>query len=255
MRVLNCLGLILCVASVFAEEKAEEPKDSASPKVYVDISEAAQEDAVSFDGIRGLLGLSLTLQNFEASVDDAKNFTKNNMNLFGLCIGAEYAKTFRKGFLIAVDVYMDAVAKSSKDGSWGDLNLEYENRRGAAWSGEKTATLKRSAISPMLALKCGYLMPAYKSMAFVKLGVSNVSGSYRYEVDGSTVCDADFSVFTPSVGIGIERKINKKWGAFLEANLAIKKNTKIKRDGAEHNVKIGRVDIRLMASYAISNNK
>ncbi|MDR1982809.1 MAG: hypothetical protein LBQ08_03370, partial [Holosporaceae bacterium] len=100
MRTPGWFCLALCAfASAVSGESSDEPKvlggesaqESADggPSVYADISQSAREDAVSFDGIRGLLGLLLAMQKFEASVGSSKNFTNNSIDKFGLYFGME----------------------------------------------------------------------------------------------------------------------------------------------------------------------
>jgi hypothetical protein len=248
MRALVCFCLALGVLNVLAEE---ENKDvGLEPKIYADISKSAQEDAVSFGGIRGLVGIGAAFQNIDASVGDGGAFTKNNVNSFGLCLGLEYAKAFRKGFLIAVDVGLETSKKIEKENNWKELNGEYAIQRGKDGIGK----LKKDAISPMAALKFGYLLPTHESMVFAKLGVSQIGGSYCYKENGLE-SSADFKVYIPSVGVGIERKINKKLGASLEADLSIKRNFKSSLGGFDHNTRISRFDLRLIAAYSVSKDK
>ncbi|MDR0632449.1 MAG: hypothetical protein LBF54_04425 [Holosporaceae bacterium] len=239
----------LCVFGVLAEKSDNDA--SSDPTVYVDISKSAREDAVSFGGARGLFGADLAFQDFDASVGNASNSTKNNVNLLGVCLGMEYAKAFRKGFLVAVDVGMDVSKKAKKDGSWSALNSEYETQRGVAHPGSRTGKLDSDTVSLNVAVKGGYLLPTYNSMMFLKLGVSKVGGTYSYKQGNNKVCDVKVSAYVPSLGLGIERKINKKWGASLEANLSLKKTSKKNCDNVEHKVKIGRTDIKLMAIYSV----
>ncbi|MDR0678429.1 MAG: hypothetical protein LBF44_02740 [Holosporaceae bacterium] len=262
MRTSRCFCLALCVfasvvfqeTKVFGAESSQEnsPKE---PNVYVDISQSARENAVSFDGIRGLLGLFFTMQNFEASIGNSKNFTGNNMNQFGLYFGMEYSKSFRKGFLIAVNMETDISKKKKKEGSWKDLNDEYNIQRGQVYLGEKTGKLESDAICPGVALKCGYILPKYESVIFLKLGISKVNGKYYYNSSGAEVCNVNVNTYVPSLGLGVERKINRKWGAAIEANLPIKRSTKNIQDNVEHKMKVGRKDLRLMAIYSISQGK
>ncbi|MDR2158388.1 MAG: hypothetical protein LBO02_03675 [Holosporaceae bacterium] len=249
MKVVSCFCFALCVSSALAEDAG------ATPKIYSDISESAQEDAVSFDGIRGFLGLNFLSQRFDASVGNSNNFTENKMNLFGLCLGMEYAKAFRKGFLVAIDVGVDVSKKNKKEGNWSALNEQFEAQQGPFHWGNRTGRFEKDLICPRVALRGGYLIPSYKSMIFVKLGICRISGVYLYEVNGVKVCNVDVGVYVPSLGLGIERKINRKWGASLEANWSMKKVSKGVYDMSEHKIKVGNRDIRLMGIYSISHDK
>jgi hypothetical protein len=223
------------------------------PKVYVDISKSAQEDAISFDGVRGILGLNLLSSGFDASIGNSENFTENRMNLLGLCLGMEYARAFRKGFLLAVDVTVDISKKSKKEGNWEILNKEYEAQRGRFHLGNRTGKFEKDLLSFQVALRGGYLIPSYKSMIFMKLGIGKMGGNYLYKVDNVDVCDIHVNAYVPSLGLGVERKINRKWGVSLEANWFMKKTVTGIYDNCNHRTKIGNRNIRLMGIYSIQD--
>ncbi|MDR3187472.1 MAG: hypothetical protein LBT63_03540 [Holosporaceae bacterium] len=250
MRLLGCFCFALCLFRCHADDEGK-----VESKVYADISETAQNAAVSFGGIRGLLGISMLFQKFGASIENSGNFTEKSMNIFGASAAMEYAKEFRHGFLVAVDIGADISPKSKKEGDWNTVNREYESQRGAVYPGTRSGKFETDAFSPNIALKGGYLLPTYKSVIFVKIGVSQVSGVYYYKRDGAKVCDVGVKAFVPSIAFGGERKINNKWGASLEVGMSIKRRVKRKEDSVEHNIKIDRTIMKFMAIYDISQQK
>jgi hypothetical protein len=227
--------------------------DDSAPTVIADISKDAQESAASFDGLRGLFGLGLVSHKFGATVGDSDKFTSNNINSLTGVLGMEYAKTFRKGFLIAVTTNL-SVTKGSKDGSWKDLNSEYDLQRGELVSGNKTGKLKTNAISPFVGLKCGYILSKFKSVAYAKVGVSQNGGSYQYKQSGAESNDS-FKVYAPAFCLGFERKLNSKWGASLEAVISIKKTSMRDLGGVKHKTKAGCSGFRVLAIYSSHDNK
>ncbi|MDR2067913.1 MAG: hypothetical protein LBP41_02915 [Holosporaceae bacterium] len=247
MRLLGVVCFALCIFCCPAEDEGK-----VETKIYSDISEAAQNAAISFGGIRGLLGVSLLLQKFGASVENSNDFTENKVNIFGASAGMEYAKELRHGFLVAVDVGADISKKGKKEGDWNSVNREYENQRGAVYPGTRTGKFETDAFSPHIALKGGYLLPSYKSVIFVKASISQVSGIYYYKRDEAKVCDVGVKAYVPSIGLGIERKINNKWGASLEASIPIKRNLKKKEDSVEHKIRVSSISLKIMATYGIS---
>jgi hypothetical protein len=249
MRILGGFCFIWCIFSCYAEDTAK-----VESKVYADISEAAQDAAVSFGGIRALLGISLLFQKFFASIGNKDNFTENTMNVFGISTGMEYAKEFRYGFLVAINFGADISQKGKKEDSWNALNREYETQRGAIHGGIRTGKFESDVFSPYIAIKGGYLLPRYKSVIFVKIGASQVGGIYHYKQDENIVCNVGVKALVPSIGIGVERKMNNKFGISLEANLPIKKIIKRQEDNVEHKIKVGNVSIRLLATYSVLNN-
>jgi hypothetical protein len=246
MRILGGLCSILCILNLFAEDAQD--VDEFNPKVLSDISESAQGEAVSFDGIHGLFGLDFGLHKFGATIGSSDNFTQCNMNLFALCLGLEYAKSFRKGLLIAVDIDCSLSFNGKKEESWKDLNSEYESSHGEPNGGNRTGKLEKDALSPSVAVKCGYLLSKYKSMIFFKVGVSKLSGAYHFRRNDAT-SKVDFNAYVPVIGLGAERKFNSKLGISAEVSFSMKKNAKKTAGSVEHKTEIERTGARLMAVY------
>ncbi|MDR2781798.1 MAG: hypothetical protein LBB21_05110 [Holosporaceae bacterium] len=265
MKSICCFCLALCAFYAFSEEvsdkysekpkvvKPSEDSTKVEPKIYVDISKSAQEEAVSFDGVRGLLGICFSSSEFSSSVGDSTNFTSISSSLLDIYLGLEYSRSFKKGFLLAIDVGTDISKKGKNEGNWATFNKEYEAQRGAFNLGNRTAKFEKSLMCPGVALKCGYLIRSLESMLFLKLMVSRLNGVYTYNSNDKKVCKVEANVYIPSVGIGFERKINKKWGASMEVNLSFKREIKLIGDEVEHDVKASRKDIKLMATYSISS--
>ncbi|MDR0580703.1 MAG: hypothetical protein LBG04_01145 [Holosporaceae bacterium] len=250
MRILYGLCFIFSGFVVSAENMED---DGSTPTIVADISESAQESAVSFDGLRGLFGLGLVSYKFGATVGDGGRFTNNSINSPAGVLGMEYAKTFRKGFLLAVTADI-SVTKGSKDGSWRDLNSEYDFQRGESVTGNKTGKLETNTISPFMGLKCGYILTKFESVAYAKMGVSQVSGSYQYKQNGAESND-NFKVYTPTFCLGFERKLNSKWGASLEAVISMKKTFKRELDNLKHRTKAGCSGFRILAIYSSHDNE
>ncbi|MDR0753157.1 MAG: hypothetical protein LBE95_00595 [Holosporaceae bacterium] len=248
MRALCSLCFAFFIFAVSAEDMEG---DSSAPTIIADISKDAQESAVSFDGFRGLFGLGLMSYKFGATAGDGDRFTNNNINSLAGVLGIEYAKTFRKGFLVAVTTDI-SVTKGSKDGSWKDMNSEYDLQRGGSVAGNKVGKLKTNTISPFIGVKCGYVLPKLKSVAYAKMGVLQTGGSYQYEQNGTKSND-NFKVYAPAFCLGFERKLNSKWGASLEAVISIKKSAERKLDSIKHKTKAGYSGFRVLAIYSSYN--
>ncbi|MDR1235404.1 MAG: hypothetical protein LBJ96_00195 [Holosporaceae bacterium] len=263
MRVIGCFCFALCVFNAFSEDSAEvgeKPKvvEPASenkkiePKVYVDISKSARENAVSFDGVRGIFGVSFSGSNFQSSVGESSNYTNISSNLMEVYLGVEYSKSFKKGFLLAVDIGTDISKNKKSDGGWGEINREYEAQRGRFYP-DRTGKFEKNAMCPAVSLKCGYLLNSLESVLFLKLAVSRLSGVYTYNSVDREVCKVSSSSYVPAIGLGFERKINKKWGASLEASVSIERKSKRLADTVDHAAKIKRADVKMMAIYSISD--
>ncbi|MDR2645973.1 MAG: hypothetical protein LBC04_02240 [Holosporaceae bacterium] len=245
MRILCSLCFIF-FAFVVSAENIED--DGSAPKVIADISKDAQDGAISFDGFRGLFGLGVMSYKFDATVGDSNKFTNNNINSLTGVLGMEYAKTFRKGFLVGVTADL-SVTKGNKDGSWKDLNSEYDLQRGEFVAGNKTGKLKANAISPFVGVKCGYILPKFKSVAYAKMGVSQNGGSYQYK-QNSIESNDNFKVCAPAFCLGFERKLNSKWGASLEAIISVKKTSNRELDDLKHKTRAGCSGFRVLAIYS-----
>jgi hypothetical protein len=90
-------------------------------------------------------------------------------------------------------------------------------------------------------------------VAFLKLGVSKVGCSYSYTQSGVKMYDVDVSTFVPSIGLGFERKFNKKWGVAIEGNISLKQTKKKTQMNIEHKIKMDRKDLRILGTYTLSN--
>jgi hypothetical protein len=189
---------------------------------------------------------------FQSSVGESSNYTNINSNLLELYLGLEYSKSFKKGFLLAVYIGTDISKNKKSSGGWGEINREYEAQRGGSYA-DRTGKFEKNALCPAVSLKCGYLLNSLESVLFLKLAVSRLSGVYTYNSADKEVCKVSLSSYVPSIGLGFERKINKKWGASLEANISIERKSKRLADTVDHAVKVKRTDVKMMAIYSISN--
>ncbi|MCR5224760.1 MAG: hypothetical protein K6C34_01630 [Alphaproteobacteria bacterium] len=248
MRKVLSFVVALNAFTAFADDEGLEPT------IYADISEAAQVDAVTFDGFRGFIGMVFQTMNYQACTAKTSENTENKMNIFSLSVGVEYAKAFRKGFLIGVDISADINKKKKKDGNWTDLNRAYDTDTVGTYGNAalKKGKLESEALTPNMSVKLGYLMPRYNSILFLKAGLSKLGGTYVYSYSGADVSKVDVSKFIPVIGLGGEYKINSKLGAGLEANMSLGKTATKDLGGVSHKIKLSRKDIRLMGTYRIS---
>jgi hypothetical protein len=264
MKIIGCFCFILCAFNVFSEnsdDADEKPvavnppveDKKTEPKIYVDISKSARENAVSFDGLRGVFGVCFSGSNFESSVGGSSNYTNISSKLLEAYFGVEYSKSFKKGFLLAVNIGADISNSTKSKCGWSEINREYEVQRGMFYTANRTGKFEKSTLCPGVAFKCGYLLPSLESVLFLKFAISRLNGVYTYNSGNKEICKVSSNNFIPSIGLGIERKINKKWGASLEANISIKRSTKHVADTVEHVVKAKRADVKMMAIYSIAD--
>ncbi len=223
--------------------------DEASPTIYADVSQSAIDDAVSFDGVRGIVGFGYGTSQYAASL--GSNFTSNELGMFSLVAGLGYAKSFKNNILVGLDVYSDISPKKKKEGGWSSLNSNYDATQ---QTGTKYGKLNTDIFTPSLGIRVGYVFVGYKTVVSAKLGFSKVTGSYEYYLNGSKASDIDVDAIVPTVGLCGEHKLNRQWGVSLEANLPIKRVVKKTSNNVEHRIKVGRTDIRLLGIYSIHAN-
>ncbi|MDR2107395.1 MAG: hypothetical protein LBO73_02665 [Holosporaceae bacterium] len=235
------------------------PNDG-SPKVYLDLSKSAKKNAVSFDGIRGLFGLIYVTTNFGASLYGFENFKEHTHKTIGLHLGLEYSKSFRKNFVLSGIISADLTSKFTREASWSELNKEYERAvreryEEMQYAGlQKTGILRKGMFCPSAAVKCGYPIKAYESMIFLKLGASLVSATYFYDIGSFPICAVSVKTILPSLGLGIEKKFNKQWGASLETNISLRRPVTEFQDYVSHKIKTKRFDLRLVGLYTLSQD-
>ncbi|MDR2268119.1 MAG: hypothetical protein LBD81_01555 [Holosporaceae bacterium] len=258
MKFLLCSCVALCCINVLAdddkriqspkelENKPGEKSNAFEPDVYADISEAAKQNAVSFGGIRGIFGIAISLQKYNASIGNKGAATGNSINSFGLCFGVEYLKACRKNLLFGATILTDIFQKGKIEGDWKKINASYDEQMMDA--GARIGKLESAMITPSIFLKGGYHFKKQKLAVFLKAGMSRISGSYNYFLNGEKKCDVTMNAICPMIGIALEYKINKKWGVSADLELPIKKNFKKEKDNIEHKIKAGAINFRVVGT-------
>ena len=221
------------------------------PEVVAQISQTAVDKAASPDGIKGILGILIGPQKFEGSITNGQKTTSQKIGVFGLTAGLEYAKSFKNKLFLAVQILADIAPKKKKEDSWKALNEDFDSRISDA--GERKAKLQTDMITPSLGLKAGYLFRKQRCVAYLKLGISRISGKYTYDLNGKNFATASVNAIAPNIAIGGEYRINKKIGSSMEIGFPIKKRIHKKTiNGIEHKSKISRVEVRILGTYTIS---
>lgn len=241
-------GICLAMISFFAVAEEE-----GEPTVYVDVSKKAQEEATKYDGPKLLAGLSYSWVSFQASVTNGLKSTKKEVNNFMLTVGVDYSKKLKKKFLAGMCVIADVWKGQKKTGSWSDMNNDYNTFRGPTFNafGERHAELTTANIIPEVSLRGGYLFKQLKSAAFVKAGIQRVEGTYRYRAGLHETSKVKALAWVPLIGIGGEKRINKKFGVRMELNFPLNRTVKKYNDLVEHQTKMGRRTVRLMGTLSV----
>ena len=99
-------------------------------------------------------------------------------------------------------------------------------------------------ITTSLGLKAGYLFRKQRFIAYLKLGISRISGKDIYDLNWKNFSNASINAISPNITIGGEYRINKKIGSSMEIGFHIKKRIhKRTIKGIEHKSKISRVEV------------
>lgn len=232
----------------------DKDQNANQPQVFADISEAAQEAAVKFGGMRVLLGTMFSQYKLNTGLVNKNQNADHKMNIVGLTLGGEYSKSFHKNFLLAMGLQIDWTVRRHIEGSWGKINPAYEDTRGRYWSGDRSASVENSVIVPSIFVKGGYLLRKYSSAIFLKLTVSQIKTKYKYMQNGTEIGNTEMKWYSPSIGLGAERKFNSKWGTVIEANFAVPRKSKKNSDYCNHQVKLGKFDARIMATLTLKKD-
>ncbi|MDR2681629.1 MAG: hypothetical protein LBB29_01110 [Holosporaceae bacterium] len=145
----------------------------------------------------------------------------------------------------------DITKKQKKELDWSGMNAAYNETHDVI--GVRGGHMENSAILPMASMKCGYPLKKYKAVVFAVLGIAWMSVSYKYTLNGEGVCDVSAKPIVPIIGLGIERKLNKKVGVLAEVTLPIKRMSKITVGGIEHRIRVGKTSLKLLMSVALQN--
>jgi hypothetical protein len=234
------------------ENNVGQGEDKAfEPEIYADPSDSAVQNAVSFDGAKILCGLGMSMQKYAASVKGCENFTSNSTNAFNVIVGMEYAKSFKKGLLMSGGARIKITKKQKKELDWNSMNAGYNELKKV--TGVRSGYMENSAMIPVALVKCGYALKEYKSVAFATLEIAWMSVSYSYTLDGEKVCNVSTKSMVPQIGLGIERKWNKKIGLLAEVSFPIKRMCKTTADGVEHRIRVGQTSLKLLMSISLQN--
>lgn len=225
--------------------------NSMDPVVVAQISQTAIDKAASPDGIKGILGLLIGPQKFEGTITNGQKNSSQKINIFALTAGLEYAKSFKNKLFLAIQILTDISPRKKKEDSWKVFNEDFDFRVSNA--GERKARLQTDIITPSLGLKAGYWFRKQKCVAYLKLGISRISGKYIYDLNGTNFATANVNAIAPNIAIGGEYRINKKIGANMEIGFPINRRIHKKTiNGIEHRSKISRIEVRILGTYTIS---
>lgn len=213
------------------------------------IGQMAQMDAVSFDGVRLFLGLLYAQDKFCASINEVNSYTDNKLNLIGGTVGVEYSKSFKKGFLLGVNIFVDFVKSKKIEDSWARLNKSYADASVAV--GPK-AILENNVMRPGVAFKGGFLLKKYKSTIYAKVGFTQINAKYKYQNLSLFEHNVHAKQYVPFIGLGLERKFNKKFGFAFEAWLSFNKTSKKYLYPANlQKTKMRTIEVRALGTYSI----
>jgi hypothetical protein len=240
---------VVCCGVVWADDDDSDDGDSSNdPTVISDISKSAVEKAVSYDGTRLLFGLDFGMQDFSACTATNATITKQNINAMGVALGGEYSHSFKNGLNIGGTMLIDVASKKTKDGPCNEFNSAANLGTGV------TAKLTRDVFTPSFALKLAYPIKSYKSIIYGKAGVARVTGTYEYITTNSGAKEeVNANAMVPFLVIGLERKINKKFGVLVELAWSLKKSLKkpYGTTNAVHNIDVSRKDLRILGTFSL----
>lgn len=123
--------------------------------------------------------------------------------------------------------------------------------------------LEHSANSSVnMDVRFGYLFPEFGNMVYLTAGFSRIFAKVRFNVEKDNFnkkCSTSFGSFVPTIGLGVEHKINHLWSVRLDYRFAIPSNEKeqIVKNYAgtwHYKGKANRMNIRLSITRDIANS-
>ena len=256
MKLINCFCLGLLAFEAFAQGGSSSWEDSG-PEIYSDISKKAQQNAVKYDGLKILGGLTYSMASFNATIRTGSSRTKQDVNNFMLTIGLDYSKKFKKNFIVGGVFLLDCWRPQKKSGDMQIFNYDYYDRILSSWGtsyNTYSGELKTPCMTPEVAIKGGYIFKNMGTIAFLKLGLQRMKASYTYYVDGMKISSLNAIKYIPLIGVGGHKRFNKKLGVSLELNFPIRKEYEGTTDygtTTHHKIKMGRTTVRVLATYSI----
>lgn len=249
MKKSSVIAVLLCFECIYGND-ASVP---GMPTVYTDISEAAQEDSIKFDGTKLFAGAKYSQCKINIGITNSGSPVDHAMNFLGLTVGGEYAKSLKKKFLVSVGIALSVETRGRKEGTWKEINPAYYTGKGQP-QGDSYAALETVTLIPVISLKLGYQLKSYSSLLFLKAGVSMEKVKCVYKFNGNEIGNAKMMCYTPLVGIGVERKFNHKWGAAIEATSSIARKSKKIIDNYSHQIRFRRVGAAVMGTYTLKGD-
>ncbi|MBR1735078.1 MAG: hypothetical protein IJ730_06520 [Alphaproteobacteria bacterium] len=242
----------LCILILLDTVNANDMTDPNGPMVTSKISQETINKALAPDGFKGIMGILTGSQKFESSVEGIDESATKSIRPFALTVGIEYAKSFKNKFFLAINLLGDIGNKKKKEESWQEINPGFNKAIGG--NANKSVKLENERLTPSLGIKAGYWFRKWKSVAYLKLGISKLGGKYTYYLNENKVDTINANCFATNLAIGGEYRINTKLGAGGEIGFPIGKKTHKKTtvNGIRHQAKLSRFEIRIFGVYTIS---
>ena len=256
MKFASCFCLGLLAFGAFAQGGDTSWEDSG-PEIYSDISKKAQQNAVKYDGLKILGGLTYSMASFNATIRTGSNRTKQDVNNFMFSVGLDYSKKFKKNFIVGGTFLLDFWKAQKKSGDMQIFNYDYYDRILSTWGPEYSTysgELKTPCMTPEISIKGGYIFRNMGTIAFLKLGAQRMKAEYTYYVDGMKISSVNAIKYIPLFGIGGHKRFNKKLGVSLELNFPLRREHEgVINSGSTiyHKTKMGRTTVRVLATYSI----
>lgn len=257
MKFINCFCLGLLFFDVVSANSSTSWEDDSGPEVYIDVSKRAQQNAVKYDGLKLLGGLTYSMSSLNATIKTGANRTKKDMNNFMFTLGIDYSKKFRKNFIVGGTFLLDFWKAQKETGDMQVFNYDYYDRllNSSYYSSFNTLSgeLKMPCMTPEISIKGGYIFRNMGTIAFLKLGVQRMQAKYVYYVDGHQISSINAIKYVPLFGIGGHKRFNKKLGVSFEVNFPYKRECEKATEYPTlyHKIKMGRTTVRVLATYSI----
>lgn len=261
-NVCSFLGTFLVMSSSYAVASnygnSNGNNNDMEPKVIAKISPSAVDKAMSPDGLKGIFGLYFGPQKFENSIatnnKELSQKTQKKISVFGLALGAEYAKSFKNNLFLGVGILLDIGPKKKQSGTWSSINDAFDKSINTVqYPGERKGQISTEFFTPSIGFKVGYRFRKLRSTLYLKLALSRLAGQYTYYLAQKKFEDSKVNTIVLSGGLGGEYRLNKKLGVGFEIGAPFQRKTNKK---TLHNIeqisKMSRVEFRALMYYTIA---
>ncbi|MDR1236261.1 MAG: hypothetical protein LBJ96_04610 [Holosporaceae bacterium] len=231
------LLFVFMYSAVFSADSAPVNEGAQTTDEFLEPAEPERSVGGAYYGVG--VALSRISHNLKASKIGATGRTefRSNKNQFDVSLIGGFGAAFHKRYYAGIE--MDFFKR---------LN------GGTSYSSDKQIGIKHSSTLGLnMDVRFGYLYPQQGYLAYVTVGFARVLGRGLFD-SGSCYSEGSFGSFYPTLGVGVEKKVNHLWNvrADVRFSITVKDDDKhLRGTNWNYEGKPGRTALRISVTRSI----